>query len=58
MIDISDVQRAEDVFTDAFFDDPYPTYAASAPWTRPRLPFDLKLEQAQTVAGASTTPGW
>jgi cytochrome P450 len=55
VIDISEVQRAEDFFTDDFFADPAPTYhrfRAVDPVLE--LPFDLNLEQAQMVAGAST----
>jgi cytochrome P450 len=54
-MEVMDVQRPEDVFTDDFFDDPYPTYRRFRSIDPVlELPFDLNLEQSQVIAGTTS----
>jgi cytochrome P450 len=54
-VTLADARSATEFFTDGFFDDPYPTYRQC----RERdpvleLPFDLNLEQSQTLVGGGS----
>ena len=54
VVDMTSVRGAEDFFSDDFFADPSPTYRSFRDVDPVyELPFDLNLEQAQMVAGAS-----
>jgi hypothetical protein len=54
-MDVMDALRPEDIFTDHFFDDPYPTYRRFREIDPVlELPFDLNLEQAQALSDATS----
>ena len=55
---LDQARTAEDVFDDAFFDDPYPAYADMRSVDPVlRMPFNLQLEQAQQTFG-DNGPTW
>jgi cytochrome P450 len=54
-MDLMDVRQPDDVFTADFFADPYPTYRRFRELDPvAELPFDLNLEQSQSIAGLSS----